>query len=343
MKKVYVGMDIGSTVTCMAAIDAKGELIDSAQFDTNIKSMAEFIERQNAKVFIMFEEGELSGWVYRELLHHADKVVVCDPKRNAWVAKAGSKSDKIDALKLSELARLGSYAPVHHSEDEDMISFKLAVQHYEECTKRVTRIKNQVKGKLRRQGVIIKDKSAYRKKERERILESISNLHSRSIIAQDMELMDILNTEKAKSLVRVIRMSKNFPVIERLNEVPGVGPRVSSRFVAYVQDPRRFRSRSKYLRYCRLGIVDKSSNGVPIGKKHIDKAGCGSLKDVSRKVFNASRKTKTDNNFKSFYAESLKRTGSEENARLNTQRKIMLTMLAIWRDGTRYLPDQKGA
>lgn len=340
MKKVYVGMDIGSKVTCMAAIDPRGKMIDATQFDTSIKSMVEFIGRQNAETMVLLEEGELSGWAYRELTPYAKRVVVCDPRRNAWVAKGGSKNDKIDAYKLSELARMGSYDPVYHSEDEEMIAFKIAVQHYEESRKRVIRIKNQVKARLRVQGVIIKDKSAYRKDDRGKVLESVGNPSTREIIAQDMELLDALTLEKARSLLRVLRLSKNFPVIERLSEIPGVGPRISSTFVAYVQDPNRFSSRSKFLRYCRLGILKRSSNGIPIGREHIDKAGCASLKDISRKAFNAAMLTKNDNQFKRFYRASLERTGSEKNARLNTQRKIMLTMLAIWRDGTRYLPDE---
>ena len=42
------------------------------------------------------------------------------------------------------------------------------------------------------------------------------------------------------------------------------------------------------------------------------------------------------NGIKDFYLRSLQRTGSETSARLNTQRKILAIMLAVWRDGTEY-------
>ncbi len=59
-------------------------------------------------------------------------------------------------------------------------------------------------------------------------------------------------------------------------------------------------------------------------------AGVGSLKDVSRKVFEAARRTKTDNSFKQFYEMSLANTKNQVHARLSTQRKILATLRAMW-------------
>jgi hypothetical protein len=46
--------------------------------------------------------------------------------------------------------------------------------------------------------------------------------------------------------------------------------------------------------------------------------------------------TKRTNGIKDFYLRSLTSTGKETSARLNTQRKILAIMLAVWRDGTDY-------
>jgi len=129
-------------------------------------------------------------------------------------------------------------------------------------------------------------------------------------------------------------------VIKELRKIPGVGPITSAKFVAYIQEPKRFSNRSAYGRYCRLGVAKRVSNGVPIGKEHLDWCGNPVLKDVSRKVFNSAMLTSDDNPFKISYRASLSRTGSEKSARLNTQRKIMMVMRAIWRDGTSYSPEK---
>ena len=43
------------------------------------------------------------------------QVLVCDPRRNALL-KEGSKNDKVDARKLSELLHAGMLRPVYHGE-----------------------------------------------------------------------------------------------------------------------------------------------------------------------------------------------------------------------------------
>ncbi|MCW5960877.1 MAG: hypothetical protein KIS76_12005 [Pyrinomonadaceae bacterium] len=59
-------------------------------------------------------------------------------------------------------------------------------------------------------------------------------------------------------------------------------------------------------------------------------AGVGSLRDVSRKIFEAARRTKSDNSFKRIYESSLANTKNAVHARLSTQRKILSCLLTMW-------------
>ena len=54
--------------------------------------------------------------MYDLLKPHVTKVIVCNPRKNALL-KAGSKSDRIDAQKLSDLLRAGMLTPVYHGEN----------------------------------------------------------------------------------------------------------------------------------------------------------------------------------------------------------------------------------
>jgi transposase len=164
-------------------------------------------------------------------------------------------------------------------------------------------------------------------------------------LTQEYRILDNLTREKSKARSLVIRLSRGFPVIERLKKIPGVGPVLSARFVAYVQDPHRFNKRS-LARFSQLGIVKRSSDGVSLGREHLEKSGNGALKDLSRKAFQGALKTKKPNGIKTFYARSLSRTKNADHARLNTQRKVLGTMNAMWRDGTEYSDEvflRKGA
>ena len=152
MKKVYVGIDVGSKQCSAASINSNGKLLDAETFRTTEGNLISFVARQKGEVKVLIEEGELAGWVMRTLTPHARSVEVSDPKRNAWIAKATNKNDRIDALKLAELLRLGSYSVVYHPEEDEMAAFKIVVKQYDEASKRLARVKCQIKGSLESTG-----------------------------------------------------------------------------------------------------------------------------------------------------------------------------------------------
>ena len=162
MRRVYVGIDVGSKQCSAAAINSRGKLIEAETFRTSENSLISFVKRQDGEVKVLIEEGELAGWVMRALLPHAGSVEVSDPKRNAWIAKGTNKSDRIDAMKLAELLRLGSYSVVYHPEELEMAAFKVVVKHYDEASKRVARVKCQIKASLRGQGIMTSGTVIYR-------------------------------------------------------------------------------------------------------------------------------------------------------------------------------------
>jgi transposase len=335
MRKVYVGIDIGSKQCSAASINLKGKLIEAETFKTSEMNLISFVKRQQGEVKVLIEEGELAGWVMRTLLPYAKSVEVADPKRNAWIAKAANKNDRIDALKLAELLRLGSYSVVYHPEEEEMAAFGIVVKQFDEASKRLSRVKSQIKARLRGQGIMTSGTIVYGKTGRQKVLIQVENPHIRRVIEREYLLMDYLAKDKADARRQVSMMSKRFPVIDRLMKIPGVGIILASRFVAIVGNPHRFNKRT-LASFSRLGIAKRSSDGSPLGPEHIDKSGNGKMKDLSRKAFESAVWTKRTNGIKDFYLRSLRSTGKETSARLNTQRKILAIMLAVWRDGTEY-------
>jgi transposase len=134
----------------------------------------------------------------------------------------------------------------------------------------------------------------------------------------------------------MIGFSRRLPEVRLLQSAPGVGAITASRFVAYVQAPQRVSNKRKLWRYARLGITRRESNGKRLSHPHLERGGCGSLKDVARKIFEAARRTKTDNSFKRFYEQSLDTTKNAVHARLSTQRKILATLRAMWQANQPY-------
>ena len=94
--------------------------------------------------------------------------------------------------------------------------------------------------------------------------------------------------EQARLLM--LRAAQAFPEIKLLRTMPGVGPIGACRFSAYIHTPSRFSSKRKLWKYSRLSVSHRSSNGKPLRRPKLDySSGCGRLKDVSRKAFDAAQ------------------------------------------------------
>ena len=338
MRKLYVGIDLGCKTCAGAVRDSKGKLLETCSFPTSAKNLIDFVGKQEGEVSVLIEECELAGWVYRTLLPHAKSVEVSDPRHNAWIAKGKRKSDPVDAAKLAELLRGSFYRAVYHPEDEEMANLKIAVQHYDQVVRTTTRLQNQIKARFRQQGMMTTGKSVYGLAGREKAISMVKSEAIAEILRQDFRLLDGAQKERAGARALVTKLSRDFPVIKRLKAIPGVGTVSASRFVAYVANPHRFNTKG-LVSFSRLAVVKKESGESSIGREHLSKEGNGAMKALSRTVFNGVMRTRRTNGIRDYYLRSLSRTRNETHARLNTQRKILAVMNAVWRDEAEYRDD----
>jgi transposase len=338
MKKVYIGIDVSSKTCAAAAIDVRGHLLAAVEFRTTEYNLIRFIQEQGGRTNVLIEEGELACWVMRTLLPHTESIDISDPRRNAWIAKAARKDDRTDALKLAELARLGSYSPVYHPESEEMVAFKIVVKNYDRIARRTATVKNQIKAHFRCQGIMTTGTRVFSRKGRDEAISRVNHPEMQQLLKQEFALLDYLIKEKVRAKSQVSRMSKKFPVIERFRKIPGIDIILASRFVAYVANPYRFNKRELWSFSC-LGVASRESAGSSLSREHLDRAGNGTLKDLSRKAFCGAMSTRSTNGIKMFYRHSFSRTGNATHSRLNAQRKILAMMLAMWRYGTEYSDD----
>lgn len=336
MSQVYIGIDLAAKCCWGAARDEEGVLLSVERFPTSEENLIAYVRAQGGEATVLLEECDLAGWAQRVLIPHAEKVAVCEPRANLWIHRDAVKTDKIDAQKLSEIARLGNYKEVYHTQDESIYRLHAAVKAYDRLVGRTTAAKNQIKAELRGEGVITDGARVFGKRGREEALALIPSPLLREIIASDYELLDFLLRKQAQAKGRFVRLGAGIGIVRAWQAIPGVGPVVAAKFCAYVKCPHRFAKKGKLSRYSRLGVTQSETGGKSIRRQHLDPAGCGALKDISNKAFRAALRTRGDNLVKRAYARALQSTASEVHARLTTQRKILAIMWAMWRDGTAY-------
>ena len=327
---IYVGLDLGSSRCQQTVMDAGGSVRFSRSVLTSEQQLRSAFDVLGGDVRVHLEAGELALWVGSIIKPLVSEVVVSHPRSLAWIGKDSVKDDKVDAGKLAELLRLGRVHEVYCEEDNERRMFKHLVTHHEQMSREQARRKSKIKARLRTLGVIRKDARLFSASGQAALLESIAEPEIKRIIAQSFAVLNWMVECEREARAAMIEYSRRFAEVRRLQTAPGVGAIMACRFVGYLQTPRRFSNKRKLWRYCRLGITRRESNGKRLSHPRLDNAGVGSLKDVSRKVFEAARRCKGDNSFKRCYEQSLENTKNQIHARLATQRKILGRLRAMW-------------
>ena len=336
MEIVYVGLDLGSSAFQQVAMKVDGSVRVNRNFSTSEANLRAAFADQRGEIHVHLEAGELAPWVASVIAPLVTRVVCSHPKDNAWIAKDADKCDRVDAFKLAELLRLNRFKEVHYAPDQPRRNFKQLVQHYDEMTAQQARLKTKLKARLRMQGVIVTGERLFSSTGRKEVLVKVESRDLRTAIKQLYEVLDQSVAAQQQARLLMLRAAQAFPEIKLLRTVPGIGPIGSCRFSAYIHTPSRFSSKRKLWKYCRLSVSHRSSNGKPLRRPRLDRSGCGRLKDISRKAFDAAIRSQKDNGFKRTYQRSLETTHDKTHARLTVQRKIVSTLRAMWLTRTPY-------
>ena len=326
----YVGLDLGSSLCYQSVIDADGTLCCSRSIPTSEQYLRSAFVNLSGDVRVHLEAGEISDWVAGVIAPLVQSVIISHPRSLAWISKDSQKDDKIDARKLAELLRLNRVHQVFRQSDDLRRTFKHLVTHYEQLSREQARYKSKIKARLRTLGIIRKDSRLFSISGQSALLDEIESVAVKLMLTQSFAVLNQMLASLEQAKRAMIEAAKQFREVKLLQTAPGVGIITACRFVAYLQTPKRFSNKHKLWRYCRLGVTRRESNGKRLAHPKLDSAGVGSLKDVSRRVFEAARRTKTDNSFKQFYEQSLANTKNAVHARLSTQRKILAALRAMW-------------
>jgi transposase len=286
------------------------------------------------------EASSLSRWAARLLDPYLDEVFVCDPKENPLISRNPRKSDAADVYNLCRLLRLGGLHQVYQAASDDRAIFKAAAQRYLDLRKQQVALKQKIKATFRRWGVLrVEGARLYSTAGREAYLDRLSHPEIACQLRGYYEVLDVTLGAQKQAKAQMIRLGQAYPEIREFQKVPGVGPIGSHLFDAFIQTPHRFKTKQKLWRYCQLGIRSKTSDGKPLGYEQLDPTGRSELKAMSYRAWLAAIRH-SGNEVETFFEESLARTGDRTHARLNTQRKILLTLWALWKRQSTYCPDR---
>lgn len=236
--KKYVGMDVHKATISVAVRNAAGKLTMESTIETKAATILEFVHGLGGSLSVTFEEGTGAGWLYDLLKPHVDELIVCDPRKNAFL-RDGSKNDKVDARKLSELLRAGLLSPVYHGE-RGCRALKELARSYLTITKDLTRTMNRIKGVYRSWGIACTGQTVYSPSQRKVWWEKLPEAGIRRRAELLYEQLDHLRPLRQEARKELIAESRKHPASALLRQIPWLGPIRVALAIALMQTPHRF-------------------------------------------------------------------------------------------------------
>ena len=170
----YIGLDVHKEAITIAVRNGSGKLAMESIIETKAATLLQFLEGLRGELHVTLEEGTWATWLYDVVKPKVYELVVCNPRRNALL-KEGSKSDRIDARKLSELLRAGMLRAVYHGEN-GLRTLKELARSYETISKDVTRVMNRLKAIYRGWGIGCTGTAVYDPRHRQEWLDKIPHV-----------------------------------------------------------------------------------------------------------------------------------------------------------------------
>jgi transposase len=253
----YIGMDVHKEAIVIAVLNEGGKLVMESVIETKASSILQFLHGLRGELHVTWEEGTWAAWLYDLLQPQVQHIVVCNPRRNAFL-KEGSKSDKVDARKLAELLRTGMLRPVYHGEN-GLRTLRELGRSYQTISKDLTRVMNRLKALYRGWGIPCAGTQVYAPRYREAWLNKIPQAGVRRRAELLYQQLDGLQGLRRNLRPELLAESRKHKAAKLLRQIPCIGPIRAARLLALMQTPHRFRSKRQLWTYSGLGIETHDS------------------------------------------------------------------------------------
>ncbi len=348
----YIGLDVHKEAIAVAVRNGAGKLVMESIVETKASTLLDFLHGLRGELHVTLEEGTWAAWLYDVLKPHVREIVVCNPRRNALL-KEGSKNDKVDARKLSELLRAGLLRAVYHGEN-GLRTLRELARSYEVVSKDLKRVMNRIKALYRAWGIPCTGTQVYSRRHREQWLNKITETGVRRRAELFYQQLDALQALRHTVRGELLTESRRHQAVKLLRQIPFIGPLRAAQLVALIQTPHRFRSKRQLWTYSGLAVETHDSAQY----RYVDGQLQRSKKPQQVRGLNQNHNHAMKEIFKSaalsatgragplqkFYEGLLAKGMKPELARVTLARKVAAITLTLWKKGewfdAKYLKSQ---
>ena len=331
-----IGLDAHSASFTMAVENAQGKLMRCVSRPTSAAALIELVSAVPGPKELIVEESTLAQGVKDTLEPYVDAVIVCDPRRNRWIAQEEFNDDRTSAIKLAQLRRGGYLKEVRHLDDHQA-QLRRSFCHYGDLNVQVRRFKSKLKATYRYAGIAVRGAGIYEEEKHEEWLARLAAFPALLRQARhQFALIDALEAMKQECLAAMVKQARKEKGYALLLTVPGIGPVLACGYVALIGTPHRFSRKNKLWRYSGLGRKVHVSD-EKVYADAASKSGNRLLKWVVIQHFMAAvERTRKDNVFKRRYERLCREEHADQVARRQVCRSLLSVVRAVWMKGETY-------
>lgn len=264
-----VGLDVGDRRSELCELNGSGHVVRRATVATTPAAMAQHF-REGERCRVVLEAGTHSPWISQQLADWGHEVIVANPTELYGARRRKRRNDRLDAEFLARQGRadVALLHPIRHRSPAAHGHLALLRARDQLVTARTALI-NHVRGATKPMGTRLPKCSS------EAFARRVGGVVAGHVaaFAPLVTVIEMLTAQIAVYDRRIAQLvATEYPVAQRLQAVPGVGPLTALAFVLLIDDPTRFRRSRDVGAF--LGLVPRlDSSGTADPQLRITKAG----------------------------------------------------------------------
>jgi len=266
--KYYIGLDVHKQKTTYVVKDRIGNILLEGETATLYCEIEERLNPYLNNSIIGLESSTSYYTLYQQFLKNSYNIKVAN---TIQLRQLITKNDKLDAKRLSEMLRLGTF-PCSYIPDEKIQHLRSLLKVRHSLIEEKTRCNNRIQALLDRNGIVMPNQEAFGKKWRQKLLQYIGSGEVSLELRYEYDHFKYLE-EKSEHLGLEIsgytqkHWKKEYKLIQ---SITGFGPILSCYIIAHILPISRFASNRKLRRYA--GVVPTThESGDKKSKGHIPK------------------------------------------------------------------------
>jgi transposase len=249
--KYYIGLDVHKERTTHVVRDKIGNILIEGETATIYQELFPRLKTYLKSSIIGLEASTSYYTLYQQFLKHGYTIKVAN---TIQLRQLIAKNDKLDARRLSEMLRLGTF-PSSYIPDEKIQRIRSLIQTRHSLMEEKVRCNNRIQAFLDRNGVLMPSYKAFSKKWRYALMQHMGSGRVSIELRHEYDHYVFLE-KKQEQVEQEIQgyAQKNWTAeYNLLQSITGIGPTVACYAIAHILPIERFSSCKKLRRYA--GVV----------------------------------------------------------------------------------------